>query len=163
MIGQVFGTFEVKGQSHVDVSGHKVWRCVCTLCGYEAMYPHYKLSKAPPCPKCRPDRKHYKLEDYDNPAFHSYQAMINRCTVPTSKDYPTYGGRGISVCEAWLNSFEQFLKDVGPRPEGCTLDRIDYNGHYNPQNCRWATLKVQAKNKRFRTQSLLHKIHFPNG
>ena len=160
--GQMFDVFQVKSFSHLDSSGHKLWECVCTSCGYVAVYPSYKLRKHPQCFRCRTDRRHYQPEYYDMPEFNSYVSMINRCTVPTSKSYPMYGGRGITVCDEWLNSFEQFLKDMGPRPEGQTLDRIDYNRGYNPENCRWATLKVQGKNKRFRTQSLLHKIHFPS-
>lgn len=162
-LGEVFGTFEVKRWSATDSSGHKIYECVCLSCGQIMEYPSYKLKRNPPCARCRPDRRHYKPEYYAMPEHHSYVSMINRCTVPTSKDYPTYGGRGITVCQAWLDSFEQFLADVGPRPEGYTLDRINYNGDYTPGNVRWAPPVVQNRNKRFKTQSLLHKIHFPKG
>lgn len=160
-IGEIFGTFEVKRWSSMDSSNHKIYECVCVSCGHVMNYPSYKLKKFPPCNRCRLDKRHYKPEFYDMPEFHSWQSMINRCTVPTSKDYPTYGGRGITVCQQWLDSFEQFLADVGPRPEGYTLDRINYNGNYAPENCRWAPPGIQARNKRFKTASTLHKIWFP--
>jgi hypothetical protein len=73
--------------------------------------------------------------------------MIARCRNPKSKIYRYYGGRGIAVCDRW-RSFENFLADLGERPEGTTLDRINVNGNYEPGNCRWATAKEQARNTR---------------
>lgn len=72
--------------------------------------------------------------------------MIERCTNQKQKSYADYGGRGISVCERWLN-FKDFLADMGERPGGHTLDRIDSNGNYEPDNCRWVTSKEQNSNK----------------
>ncbi len=73
--------------------------------------------------------------------------MRNRCNCPTDKDYPQYGGRGISVCSEW-SEFNKFLADMGERPEGTTIDRVDVNGNYEPGNCRWATPTRQNRNKR---------------
>lgn len=77
-----------------------------------------------------------------------WRDMNDRCSNEKRQDYSRYGGRGIEVCERWQNSFESFLEDMGERPEGLTLDRIDVNGNYEPSNCRWATQKEQQRNKR---------------
>ncbi len=72
--------------------------------------------------------------------------MIYRCNNPRCGSYNDYGGRGIKVCERWLE-YDNFLFDMGPRPEGMSIDRIDNNEGYNPKNCRWATKKEQSRNK----------------
>jgi len=76
-----------------------------------------------------------------------WTSMMQRCTNPAGKDYPRYGGRGITVCERWTR-FENFYADMGLRPEGKTLDRIDNDKGYSPDNCRWATLQEQMRNSR---------------
>jgi hypothetical protein len=76
--------------------------------------------------------------------------MFQRCTNPNNDDYPDYGGRGITVCERWCgkHGFENFLHDMGERPEGKTLDRKNVNGNYCKSNCRWATAHEQRINQR---------------
>jgi len=76
-----------------------------------------------------------------------WSSMIDRCTNCRSKDWSWYGGRGITVCERWKR-FENFLADMGLRPAGATLDRIDNLQGYEPGNCRWTTIAVQARNRR---------------
>lgn len=81
-------------------------------------------------------------------AYKSWSHMKYRCTNESSAKYKSYGGRGITVCDRWIGSFENFLSDMGQPPPGCTLDRIDVNGNYEPDNCRWATAKQQGNNTR---------------
>lgn len=78
--------------------------------------------------------------------FKSWDAMLQRCTNPNDPSYQRYGGRGIWVCERWLE-FEKFYADMGERPEDKTLDRIDSNKGYDPSNCRWSTVEEQSRNK----------------
>lgn len=80
--------------------------------------------------------------------YNSWRAMIDRCTNPNNIGWENYGGRGITICDRWVNSFESFLSDMGDRPKGLTLDRIDNDGNYNPINCRWATWQEQRSNTR---------------
>lgn len=77
-----------------------------------------------------------------------WRAMTARCRRPTHPAYKYYGARGITVCQEWQDSFEQFLADMGPRPAGLTLERINNDRGYCPENCKWATVADQAKNKR---------------
>lgn len=88
---------------------------------------------------------------YRTPTYSSWQHMKDRCNNPNNTHYNYYGGRGIKVCKRWLDSekgFINFLEDMGERPQGLTLDRIDVNGNYDPSNCKWATRKKQRINQR---------------
>jgi len=82
--------------------------------------------------------------------YSSWTAMKNRVTQKSHKYYNNYGGRGIKICDRWLgkDGFKNFYEDMGERQEGMTLDRIDVDGDYCPENCRWATLLAQERNKR---------------
>ena len=89
-----------------------------------------------------------KHKMYNTPEYLSWKSMKSRCTNPKATGYKNYGERGIKICDRWLNSFEDFLTDMGKRPEGYSLDRINPNGNYEVSNCRWATTQEQSNNKR---------------
>lgn len=88
----------------------------------------------------------YARPDLRRPEYRSWECARSRCRNANNPDYARYGGRGISFWPGW-DKFEAFLDDMGPRPAGTTLDRIDTNGNYEPGNCRWADARQQGRNK----------------
>lgn len=94
-------------------------------------------------------KKHYLTTHGKSktPEYHAWVNMKDRCLNPKHKQYKDYGGRGIQICERWLK-LENFFKDMGERPSGLTLDRINNDGNYEPSNCKWATWKEQQNNRR---------------
>uniref|UniRef100_A0AB39BZA2 HNH endonuclease n=1 Tax=Pakpunavirus sp. TaxID=2833053 RepID=A0AB39BZA2_9CAUD len=91
-------------------------------------------------------------------AYRSYRTMRQRCLQKTAKRYPEYGGRGISICDHWLSSFENFLADMGERPEGHSLERIDVDANYSPDNCKWIPSSEQARNTRRNVRYLVDGV-----
>lgn len=82
------------------------------------------------------------------PTYSSWQRMIDRCTNAKNKHFENYGGRGVVICHRWRISFKNFLDDMGIRPDGTSLDRVNNDGNYEPGNCRWATRSQQQSNRR---------------
>ena len=134
---------------------HIVWECVCD-CGIktEATGSELRSGHKKSCGCLRLDAlfaihtKHgHSSSQQLSPTYVSWAAMLTRCTNKNSQNFRHYGGRGILVCERWKN-FENFLHDMGERPIGMSIDRIDVNGNYDPLNCKWADKYQQASNKR---------------
>ena len=132
-------------------SGDILWECICD-CG-NITYTrgcHLKSGHTKSCGCLRDDKVKLLSTShgmYRTPENYSWRAIKQRCHQLNYYNFFRYGGRGIYVCRRWRNSFENFFKDMGPRPKGKTLDRIDNNGPYGKWNCRWATATQQYYNK----------------
>jgi hypothetical protein len=129
--------------------GHRLHYDALCDCGEYLFIEKYRIGKNLSC-GCRDcgGQKKVRHKQSKTKTYQSWLGMKTRCHNPDSSDYCEYGARGISVCSEWIDSFETFLKDMGQRPSGHTLDRIDPNGNYTKENCRWSDLKKQNQTKR---------------
>lgn len=166
MIGKTFARLTVTGEAekYITPKGQKKRRVfVRCNCGNEltVVLDSLKRGITASCGCYRSEllvapRKHGYTRNARNKArpseYVSWFNMIQRCENPKNKAYKYYGGRGITVCKDWRESFGAFLSNIGPKPlPGLSIDRIDVNGNYEPGNCQWATPQQQANNKRKRS------------
>ena len=169
MIGQRFGSRTVIQEIPERKNGYVIYLVRCD-CGDEVkLNGSYLRSKERPCKSCslkkntKKGKEHYaykhggasRTKGRDR-IYAVWVAMRQRCNDPNDQQYNDYGGRGIKVCHEW-NDFSIFLKDMGERPEGMQLDRINNDGNYCKENCRWSDRIVQANNRRG------NRIHFIDG
>lgn len=151
LTGMLFGRFRVLSEADRSKSGHVMWACVCQ-CGTVKTVSGAALrsGNTQSCGCQKNESASQRLTKHGmskSPLYAVWSTMKDRCLNEKSSDYGLYGGRGITVCERWM-SFENFAADMGDRPHGTSIDRIDNSKGYEPRNCRWATTKDQARNKR---------------
>jgi len=121
----------------------------CLVCGYEfSANPSSLSNHKTGCPKCSDNNSNLNQRKTDHPLYDTWKNMLQRCNSRKHKSYQDYGGRGISVCPEWEQDFWRFEMDMGIRPEGHTLDRIDNEKGYSPENCKWSTRTEQMTNTR---------------
>jgi hypothetical protein len=152
--GEVFG--KLTAIDPIKVGGVRKWVCKCECGRYiKVLTASLRNGNTESCGCIHKEglvRRNFKHGRSNTTEYGSWTRMNNRCNNHNTKEYKDYGGRGIMICQRWREpdgkGFINFLKDMGECPEGMTLDRIDVNGNYEPNNCRWSTLSVQAFNQR---------------
>jgi len=154
LAGTTHGYIKVNEASpHRAPSGAVLWDCTCTKCGRTLLIATGNVRRTNSCLSCAQNLAstksivHGHAGKKKSATYRVWSSMRERCLSPAHPAYKNYGGRGIVVCDAW-QSFEKFLADMGEKPLGYSLDRIDNDKGYSRDNCRWASRKEQDRNKR---------------
>ncbi len=151
LTGMLIGAWKVLSIDESVSRRRPVWICLCTSCNsiHLVRGSDLRSGKSTICKSCARSR-HGELKNGRRTAeYRIWSGMRDRCLSETNKAYDNYGGRGITICQRWLDSFAFFLEDMGRRPSSAySIDRIDNNGNYEPGNCRWATMTTQLRNTR---------------
>jgi len=147
--GMRFGMLTVvSAQKKINKSGRLV-ECLCD-CGNKKIFDYANLSRTKSCGCFQKEAariKHTTHGKTDTTEWVIWHGIKQRCLCKTDKAYHKYGGRGITLCQEWIDSFEKFYEDMGPRPANMSIDRIDNNKGYSKENCRWADSITQCRNK----------------